>query len=140
MRLFVLTLVVALAGCGGASPRIKVSDAWARATAPGQTGGAIYATIVNDGGADELVGVATGAGSAMLHSNESVDGVARMRMMVRLPVPARARVKLAPGAAHVMLGGLKAPLAAGTKFPVTFQFAKAGPRTVEVGVVAAGAR
>ena len=140
MRLFVLTLVVALAGCGGASPRIKVSDAWARATAPGQTGGAIYATIVNDGGADELVGVSTGAGNAMLHSNESVDGVARMRMMAALPVPARSRVTLAPGAVHVMLGGLKAPLAAGSRFPATFTFAKSGARTVEVAVVAAGSR
>ena len=140
MRLTVLTLVVALAGCGSASPQIEVSDAWARATAPGQTSGAVYATIVNNGGGDALVGVSTGAGSAMLHGNDSADGVARMRMMARLPVPARSRVKLAPGAAHVMLTGLKAPLAAGTKFPVTFQFAEAGPRTVEVAVVAAGAR
>jgi len=140
MRLTVLTLVVALAGCNGTSPKIEVSDAWARATAPGQSSGAVYATILNDGGGDELISVSTGAGSAMLHSNDSIDGVARMRMMAKLPIPARSRVELAPGAAHVMLGGLKAPLVAGAKFPVTFQFAKAGPRTVEVGVVAAGAR
>jgi copper(I)-binding protein len=140
MRLTVLTLVVALAGCDAASPRIEVSDAWARATAPGQSSGAVYTTIVNHGGADELVGVTSGARGAMLHSNDSVDGVARMRMMASLPIPARSRVELAPGATHVMLGGLKAPLAAGTRFPVTFRFAKAGPRAVEVAVVAAGAR
>jgi len=140
MRLTVLTLVVALAGCGEASPKIEISEAWARATAPGQSSGAVYATIVNRGGEDELVGVSSGAGSAMLHGNESVDGVARMRMMAKLPIPARSRVELAPGAAHVMIGGLKAPLAAGTKFPVTFQFARAEPQTVEVAVVAAGAR
>jgi copper(I)-binding protein len=140
MRLTVLTLVVALAGCDAASPRIEVSDAWARATAPGQSSGAVYATIVNDGGADELVAVSSGAGNAMLHSNDSVDGVARMRMMARLPIPARSRVTLAPGAAHIMVMGLKAPLAAGSRFPMTLQFAKAGPRTVQVAVVAAGAR
>ena len=140
MRLTVLTLVMALAGCNSASPNIEVSDAWARATAPGQSSGAVYATIVNGGGGDELIAVSTGAGSAMLHSNDSVDGVARMRMMAKMPIPARSRVELAPGAAHVMLGGLKAPLAAGTKFPVTFQFAKSGPRTVEVAVMSAGAR
>jgi len=39
-----------------------------------------------------------------------------------------------------MLGGLKAPLAAGARFPVTFRFEKAGPITVQVTVVAAGAR
>ena len=140
MRLTVLTLVVALAGCGSPSPDIQVSDAWARATAPGPSSGAVYATIVNGGGADELVGVSSSAGSAMLHSNESVDGVARMRMMAKLPIPGGSRVELAPGAVHVMLMGLKAPLAAGTKFPVTFQFATAEPQTVEVAVVAAGAR
>jgi copper(I)-binding protein len=39
-----------------------------------------------------------------------------------------------------MVMGLKAPLAAGSRFPVTLQFAKAGPRTVQVAVVAAAAR
>ncbi|MDQ3140596.1 MAG: copper chaperone PCu(A)C [Pseudomonadota bacterium] len=140
MRLFVLTLGLALAGCEGASPDIAVSDAWARATAPGQSSGAVYATIVNDGAADQLVAVSTTAGNAMLHGNDGTGGVARMRMVADLPIPARAKVQLAPGATHVMLGGLKAPLTAGTHFPLTLRFAKAGPRTVEVAVVAAGAR
>jgi len=140
MRLIVLTLVVALAGCGGTGPDIQVSDAWARATAPGQSSGAVYAIIANGGGADRLVGVSTRAGTAMLHANDDEGGVARMRMVADMVVPARARVELAPGATHVMLSGLKAPLAAGGRFPLTFQFAGAGSRTVEVAIVAAGAR
>jgi len=140
MRLPVLTLVLALAGCGSAPSRIDVSDAWARATAPGQSSGAVYATIVNDGGDDRLVGVSSAAAGATLHANDGSGGVARMRMLADLPVPAGARVTLAPGATHVMLGGLKAPLAAGARFPVTFRFEKAGPITVQVTVVAAGAR
>ena len=140
MRLNVLTLVVALAGCGGAGPDIQVSDAWARATTPGQSSGAVYATIANGGGADRLVGVSTTAGTAMLHANDDEGGVARMRMVADMAVPARARVELAPGATHVMLSGLKAPLVAGGRFPLTFQFAGAGPRTVEVAIVAAGGR
>ena len=141
MRLTVLTLVVALAGCGGTAPDIQVSDAWARATAPGQSSGAVYAIIANGGGgADRLVGVSATAGTAMLHANDDEGGVARMRMVADMAVPARARVELAPGATHVMLSGLKAPLAAGGRFPLTFQFAGAGSRTVEVAIVAAGAR
>ena len=140
MRLTVLALLAALAGCGSTPPRIEVRDAWARATAPGQASGAVYATIVNDAGADQLVAVSTGAGSAMLHGNEQEGGVARMRMVAEVPVPAQSRVELAPGAMHIMLSGLKAPLVAGGHFPVTFRFAKAGPRTVEVAIVAAGAR
>ena len=140
MRLIVLALMAALAGCGSTPPKVEVSDAWARATAPGQSSGAVYATIVNDGGADQLVGVSTPAGGAMLHSNDQEGGVARMRMVADVPLAAQSRLELAPGAMHVMLSGLKAPLVAGEHFPVTFRFAKAGPRTVEVAIVAAGAR
>jgi hypothetical protein len=140
MRLTVLALLVALAGCNSASPDIQVRDAWARATAPAQSSGAVYVTIDNGGGADRLVGVSTVAGSAMLHDNDSQGGIARMRMVADMPIAPRQRVALAPGAMHIMLTGLKAPLKAGDHFPLTLKFASAGPRTVEVAVVAAGAR
>ena len=51
MRSILLIFALALAGCAPSSPDIKVSDAWARATAPGQSSGAIYATIENRGAA-----------------------------------------------------------------------------------------
>ena len=140
MRLIVLTLVLALAGCEGRSPAIKVSDAWARATAPGQSNAAVYVTIANRGGADRLVGVSSDAGAAILHQSENGGGVARMRMVSETPIPAGGRVMLAPGGTHIMLTGLGSPLAVGADFPVTFRFAKAGPRTVTVAVVGAGAR
>ena len=131
-----------LGGCSqpAAGPSITVTDAWARATAPGQSSGAIYATIDNQGGADKLVGVASDAGMAMLHANESGGGVARMRMIGEVEVPANGRVMLAPGGTHIMLSGLKAPLTAGGDLDVTLRFAAAGPRTVKVAIVAPGAR
>ena len=134
--------LMTLAGCSPApsAPAITVTDAWARATAPGQSSGAIYATIVNDGAADRLVGVSSDAGMAMLHSNEVSGGVARMRMVGEVAVPAKGRVALAPGATHIMLGGLKAPLAPGAEFHVTLRFAAAGARTARVDIVAPGAR
>jgi copper(I)-binding protein len=138
--LIVLTLVAALAACTPAAPDITVSDAWARATAPGQSSGVVYATIVNNGAADQLVEASTPIGSAMLHRNDASGGVARMRMVADMLIPARSRVTLAPGATHFMVMGLKAPLAAGTRFPLTLRFAASGPRTIEVAVVAAGAR
>lgn len=139
-NIFLPILAATLASCAPAKPDIAVSDAWARATAPGQSNAAIYATIANTGAADQLVGVATGAGMAMLHANESKGGVARMRMIAAVPVPAQGRVSLTPGGTHVMLTGLKAPLAAGTQFPMTLRFAASGERTVDVSVVAAGER
>lgn len=140
MRLIVLTLVLALAGCSPASPEIDVIDAWARATAPGQSNGAVYAIIANYGAADRLIGASTPVGSAMIHGNEHKAGVARMRTMSELPIAAGSRVTLAPGATHVMLTGLTAPLTAGTHIPLTLRFAEGGPRTVAVAVVAAGSR
>lgn len=140
MRSIVLTIVLALAGCSPAVPDITVSDAWARATAPGQASGAVYATIVNGGDDDELVRASTPVASAMLHGNANDGGVARMRMVEALPIPAGSRTTLAPGATHVMLTGLKSPLLPGTRFPLTLRFARTGQRTVDVAVVAAGAR
>ena len=140
MRLIVFTLVLALAGCDAPPPEIEVSDAWARATAPGQSNAAVYATIANRGGPDRLIGVSSNAGMAMLHRSDNEGGVSRMQMLSDLAIPADGRVALAPGGTHVMVTGLGAPLAVGADFPLTFRFAKAGPRTVKVAVVAAGAR
>jgi copper(I)-binding protein len=133
---------LALAACAPAAsaPDIRIDDAWARATAAGQSSGAVYATIVNSGGADRLVGVTSEAGMAMLHDSSSSDGMARMRMVDALAVPASGQLRLAPGGTHVMLSGLRAPLVAGQKIRVSFRFAGAGPRDVDVAIVAPGSR
>ena len=54
----------------------------------------MYVTIINRGGADDrLLGVtASRAGMAMVHATETLDGVARMRMVGALPIPANATV------------------------------------------------
>ena len=66
MRISLMLIAAApLASCAPTAPQIEVRDPWARATAPGQPSGAIYATIVNRGSADRLVGVASDAGTAM---------------------------------------------------------------------------
>lgn len=141
-RTLLLTVTLLCAGCAAdpAPPAITVTDAWARATAPGQSSGAIYATIANAGGPDRLVGVASDAGLAMIHANDVKDGVSRMRMLSDLPIPANGSVALAPGGTHVMLSGLAAPLAAGSKLNLRLRFAQAGEQPVTVAIVAAGAR
>jgi copper(I)-binding protein len=129
-----------LGGCADSPPQIEVRDAWARATAAGQSSAAVYATIVNEGGGDRLTGVSSTAGMAMLHDNDSTGGMARMRMVGEVAVPEGGRLTLAPGGLHVMLSGLKAPLIAGSRVPLTFRFAGSGERKVEVAVVAPGSR
>ena len=121
---------------------IEIRDAWARATAPGQPTGAIYATLVNHGAANEaLLGAATPAAAmAVLHTSRATGGVARMRIVDRLPIPAGATIALAPGGTHIMLSGLAGPLVAGQQTTIALRFAKAGAKQVAVAIVAPGAR
>ncbi|HET9811603.1 MAG TPA: copper chaperone PCu(A)C [Sphingomicrobium sp.] len=130
-----------LASCGSQSspPSISVHDAWARATVAGQNSAAIYLSITNKGGEGRLMAVSSPIGSASLHRTSMSGGVMRMRKLDELPIPPNATVELKPGATHVMVSGLQAPLAAGSRVPLTLAFAKAGKLQTEVAVRAAGA-
>jgi copper(I)-binding protein len=124
----------------GAQPSIHIVDAWARATPPGVENGAVYCKITNHGAADKLVGARSSvARNAEIHTSSSENGVVEMRHIEALPVGAGASVELAPGGTHVMLLGLAAPLAAGTKIALTLVFEAAGEIAVEVPVVDARA-
>jgi copper(I)-binding protein len=115
-----------------------VSDAWARATPPGVDVGAAYLTITGGTVSDRLVGAATQRASMVhLHVVEEKDGVATMRPVDGIAVPAGKRVVLAPKGTHIMLMGLSRPLVAGESFPLALRFEKAGEQTVQVAVRAA---
>lgn len=116
-----------------------VSDAWARATAPGMDVGAVYLAIAGGTTADRLIEASTPR-ARMVHLHTVVDeaGVAKMRPVQGVDVPAGGRVELAPKGTHLMLMGLATPLVAGETFPVTLRFASAGESTVTVTVRAAG--
>lgn len=112
-----------------------VTDAWARATPPGTTVGAAYMTIQGGREPDRLVGASSDrAAMVHLHAVEEQDGVAKMRAIEAVEVPAGQRVALAPKGTHVMLMGLDAPLVAGQSFVVTLRFAQAGEQAVTVTV------
>jgi copper(I)-binding protein len=112
-----------------------VTNAWARATPPGTTVGAAYMTILGGREPDQLVGASSDrAAMVHLHAVEDQEGVARMRAIEAVEVPAGQRVMLAPKSTHVMLMGLDAPLVAGQAFVVTLRFARAGEQAVTVTV------
>lgn len=142
-RLALLPLTL-LAACSQepATPNVRVEDVWARAVAPGQTSGAAYMTIVNDGDApDRLTGVNVSlAKMTMLHGTEMKGDVASMAMVDGVDVPAKGKAELKPGGTHVMMTGLTVPLSPGDRFFVDLEFAKSGKRTIGGKVVAAGER
>ncbi|MEO5809284.1 MAG: copper chaperone PCu(A)C [Sphingomicrobium sp.] len=133
-----------LSGCPSrsAAPDLRLSDGWARATAPGQSSGAAYLTIDNRGERDDrLVTVATTrAATATIHQSTAAGGIMRMRMLATLPVAAGERLTLSPGGTHIMLAPLTAPLKPGETLELTMRFEHGGERRIPVTVVAPGAR
>jgi copper(I)-binding protein len=121
-----LSAALVLSTSGFAAESINVGNAWARATAPGQTAAGAYMELVSTTDA-ALVGVETPvAAKAELHSMSMDGGVMRMRAVNQIDLPARKPVKLAPGGFHVMLLDIKNPLKAGDKIPLTLTVRGAG--------------
>jgi copper(I)-binding protein len=119
---------------------LSIGHPYARATVAGQAAGGAFLTIENRGADDRLVSASAEVSKVVELHTMSMDGdVMRMRQLDSIPLPAGKAVALKPGALHIMLIGLKAPLKAGDKFPLKLKFEKAGEVTVEVNVEAAGA-
>lgn len=100
------------------APSVKVANAWARATVPGQNTGAVYVELTSDRNAALVAAGSPLAGSVELHSMTTEGGVMRMRQVPRVELPAGQTVKLAPNGVHLMLVDLRQPLKAGDKLPL----------------------
>ena len=93
-----------------------------------------YMGISNEGHhADKLIGVEVGfAAEAMLHTTEfTADGVASMKHVEALEIPAEDTVVLEPGGYHIMLMGLNQSLNEGDLLPATLIFEQAGRVEIE---------
>jgi copper(I)-binding protein len=133
-RLAALTLpllaagALALAGCGSsdttsADGPVTVRDAWVKASPGPMTGS--FGVIENSGDADlTLVSATTSASSTTeLHEVAMIDG-----QMVMQPkdggfaLPAGEEHVLEPGADHIMILGMTAPVEAGDDVEITLTF------------------
>jgi periplasmic copper chaperone A len=127
---------------GTSNTSITVEQPWSRATPTGAKTGAVYMTLDNKSStADRLTGASSDvADKLQIHEMKVENGVIQMREIPGgLPIPAGGSVVLKPGSYHVMLIGLKKPLIAGEKIPLTLTFEKAGNISVTVPVQAMGA-
>ena len=99
-----------------------------------------FLKLVNAGADDRLVAASSEvAGAVELHMMSMKGDVMQMRQVDAIDLKAGQTVELKPGGYHLMLMGLKAPLKAGSSFPLKLKFEKAGEVTVNVQVEAAGA-
>ena len=121
---------------------IQVRHPWSRATPPGAKVGAGYLEIRNSGKqADRLVSASTPVAKRVeLHVTEHAGEVAKMRQLRAFEVPARERLSLEPGGAHLMLVDLVQPLKKGERFSMTLNFERAGALEVQFEVQEMGAR
>lgn len=116
---------------------IDIGHPYARVTAPGQPTGGGYLSLDNKGRDDKLISArAAVSASVELHSMSMDGDVMRMRQVDGIALPTGKKVELKPGGFHIMFVGLKAPLKAGDKFPMTLKFEKAGEVEVTVNVEA----
>ena len=111
-----------------AEATIQVTNAWARATVPGQTVAGVYLEISSSEDA-RVVGVRSPASkSAEIHSMSTEGGMMKMRRLSGLDLPAGQTVRFAPGGNHIMLLDIKEPLVLGGRVTVTLIVSQKGKK------------
>lgn len=105
---------------------LQVKDAWVRATVPAQKATGAFMQLKSKTGLTLTGASSPLAESVELHEMSMDGGTMRMRPLPRLDLPAGQSVELKPGGYHLMLLGLKHPLAADGSVPLTLRFEQGG--------------
>lgn len=113
---------------------VTVSQAWARATAPGQDSGVVSLHITSQKDASIIAVSSAASNSAEIHSMVHEGGMMKMRALDSLALKAKQEVALGNDGNHLMLIGLKKPLKVGDSvvLVLTVQFADKRKEKVEV--------
>lgn len=118
-----------------AKNNIDVGEGWVRASGADKTA-AVFMTISSAKDQDRLIAIeAPIADSAELRDTVTENGASKTVSVETLDIPGGATLNLRPGGRHLVLNGLKAPLAEGEAFLITFRFDKAGFQTLPVKVL-----
>lgn len=127
-------LSLLLASVALAAEPVVASNAWARASMPGQQVGAAYLDLRSTAGATLTKAESSAAQSVEIHTMFMNNGVMQMRRLEKLALPAGETVKLAPGGMHLMLFGLKKPLQKGEQVALTLHLHYADGKTGQLEV------
>ncbi len=132
-----LPVILLLLVHGPVAAEMRVDSAWVREPPPVATPVAVYLDLVNDGPQlRTLVGVSSPhATSVQVHTTELVAGVARMRHLEQVAIPAAGRVGMQPGGMHLMVFGLQQVPRAGDELSLLLEFADGGCLQVRVPVL-----
>lgn len=122
-------------------PKVVVMNSWSRPS-PMQAGnGAVYMTLMNEGGQpDVLLSVETDVAEVVeLHETKMEGDVMKMGPISSIEIPAGGSINLEPGGRHIMLINLKQQLTPGEKIKLILNFEKSGQKTIEVEIRELGA-
>lgn len=117
---------------------IRIDDAYARPTMPGQPSAGAYVTIENNGkDSDKLISAASPAAKSVeIHTMSMEGNVMRMREVPHIEIKPGAKVAMKPGHGyHIMLIGISQSLKVGDKIPLTLTFEKSGKVEVSATVI-----
>ena len=102
--------------------QVTVSDAWVRGTVKGQNATGAFMTLKSPADAVFKRAESAAADKVEIHEMKMDGNIMRMKAVPQLEVPAGKPVELGPGGYHVMLLGLKKPLAKGDKVALKLHF------------------
>ena len=125
-----------------AAEPVTVTNAWVRATVPGQVVAGGYLDITAAAPAALVAVHSSVAAKSELHTMSMDGGVMKMRPLDKIELPARQTVSLRPGGDHIMLNGIKRELKAGERVALrlTLQDSRGVKSTLDVDAeVRAGA-
>ena len=126
--------LAALFALPAVAAEVTVRDAYARSSNP-RVGGAFFVMRNPSARPVKLVEARSDvARKTELHTHLMQDGVARMRQVDAIEIPAQGMAALQRGGDHVMLMGLTAPLEQGESFPLTLVFDDGTEVVVDVPV------
>ena len=128
-----LAVALLLSAANLHAANVVVTDAWARATMPGQKVSGAYMRIQSDVDA-KLIGASSPAVPRVEMHEMKMDGdIMRMREVKTIELPKGQAVALEPGGYHIMLMNPPKPIAAGDVIPLSLTIESGGKRqTVEV--------
>jgi hypothetical protein len=133
IRLGVALLLGVLAAWVSAQ-ELAVSNAWVRATVPGQRATGAFMELTSDRDLVLLSAASPVAGTVEVHEMVMEGSMMRMRALPRLELPAGRKVELRPGGYHVMLMDLRRTLKPGEIVPISLTLEGPGAKRTSIEV------
>jgi len=115
---------------------IAVEHAWIREAPPNTKVLAAYLEIQNHTAKKRSISAVTSKqfDKTEIHLSTNIDGVAKMKAIGNVDIPAEGKVVFAPGGLHIMLIGAKVPLREGNSVNLIFHFKDGSSFATDVSV------